>query len=60
MASQTFLMTSSVTSLIVNLKECLAEQNIAKLVLLALNVGELYRKFNRSKVKNCVVSKIPA
>ena len=40
----------------VYLKEYLSKQNIAKL-LLGLHLGELYRKFSRLKVKNCVVSK---
>ena len=40
----------------VNLKECLTKQNIAKL-LLGLHLGELYCKFSRLKVKNCVVTK---
>ena len=39
-----------------NLKECLTKQNTAKL-LLGLHLGELYCKFSRLKVKNCVVSK---
>ena len=41
----------------VNLKECLTKQNIAKLFLLGLRLGELYCEFCRLKIKNCVVSK---
>ena len=41
----------------INLKEYLTKRNIAKLFLLGLHLGELYREFSRLKIKNCVVSK---
>ena len=40
----------------VNFKECLTTQNVAKLIL-GLHLGELYGKFSRLEVKNCVFRK---
>ena len=59
MTSQTFLMTSSVTSFDRKFERVFDQTKHCKtFFLLALNLRELlYREFSRLKVKNCVVSK---
>ena len=56
MTSQTFLMTSSVTSFDCKFKIVFDQTELCiTFFLLALNLGELYYAFSRLKVKNCVV-----
>ena len=59
MTSQTFLMTSSLTSFDRKFERVFDQTKHCKtFFVLALNLGELlYREFSRLKVKNCVVSK---
>ena len=58
MMSQTFLMTSSVTSFDGKLEIVFDQtEHCITFFLLVLNLIELYCEFSRLKVKDCVVSK---